>query len=714
MKILNLSLDKGLFDPKSVTSTRVIGYSKAVERLDFLVPHTKAKQDLSEKVVVYGVASKIKPIAFFQIYFRARKLIKQGKYDLVSTQEPFELGVLGWLLKITTGIKLHVQEHGDFFTTDHWRKEGLRNTLRYPLGKFILRRADSVRAVSNRIAVTLQEFGVKKEKITVVPVYVPFEEKQRKDSENFVFLSMARFEKQKNIPLLVEGFEMIAEKHPKAVLRIVGSGSLSSEIELLIEKSRASAQIEILDWTDDPEAQYAQASAFVLSSNYEGWGRVIVEAAQFRLPIVMTRVGCADEFIKDKEDGLVVDVGNATQLSVAMNKCIEDVSFAKRIGENAYKRADVLLDKAATLEQYVKSWKVGREEEKNRNILVVTQAIDKDDPLLGFFLDWIHGLAQYNQTVRVICLKKGEYTLPDNVKVLSLGKEIGKGKVGYIWSLYKYCLKYRKEYDRVFVHMNPVYVVLVGWLWRLMGKRVSLWFAHYQLHPYLRIAEKFCHVVFTSVRSACLLDSKKVLPIGQGIDVSKFDIKARERQDVMNLLFLGRISPLKELHILIAALAQIPENILWRLDIVGDAPNDMSQKYFEEVKSQIKKHGLKEKVLFHGRVEHSKTVSFYQKADVFVNMTTQGCFDKTVLEAMSTGCIVVASNPEYRVVFPTTMVSRLCFQQSDVEDLVKKLNGILKLDVDHRNDIGRSLRKVVVRDHSIDSLAQKITSGLQK
>ena len=61
-------------------------------------------------------------------------------------------------------------------------------------------------------------------------------------------------------------------------------------------------------------------------------------------------------------------------------------------------------------------------------LLIITQKVDKNDPILGFFHRWIEEFAKHCQSIIVICLQKGEYNLPKNIKILSLGKEKGKKK----------------------------------------------------------------------------------------------------------------------------------------------------------------------------------------------------------------------------------------------------------------------------------------------
>ena len=70
-------------------------------------------------------------------------------------------------------------------------------------------------------------------------------------------------------------------------------------------------------------------------------------------------------------------------------------------------------------------------------LLIITQKVDMNDDLLGFFHDWIIEFSKHFEEVTFICLKKGEYDLPQNVKVLSLGKETNKCKLKYIYNFYK-------------------------------------------------------------------------------------------------------------------------------------------------------------------------------------------------------------------------------------------------------------------------------------
>src|SRR5574340_1084834 len=105
-------------------------------------------------------------------------------------------------------------------------------------------------------------------------------------------------------------------------------------------------------------------------------------------------------------------------------------------------------------------------------LLILTQKLDSRDGVLGFTHDWVAEFARQCERVIVVALEVGEYDLPGNVKVLSLGKENGRSKLKYVFNFYKYVWQERKNYDAVLVHMNKEYAVMAGWLWRVMGKRV--------------------------------------------------------------------------------------------------------------------------------------------------------------------------------------------------------------------------------------------------
>lgn len=375
MKILNLSLDNSILNKNSHSSKRIVEYGELVEKYTVIVSHNENKiVDLSEKTKVYGIKLLQIPMivsrlfALLQIYKLASKLVKSKKYSVITIQDPFELGLVGLLIAKKYKIGLNIQEHGDFFSQKYWRNENIINFIRYYLGKFVIKKADSVRVVSKRIENNLiEKLNIKKEKIVNMPVYTELKNKdcfyqsQKKEINNnankIIFLWAGRFVKQKNLPMLIMAFSNVLKKYPNLILRIIGSGLEKKKIIELIKKNNIKNNIEIFDWIDDIDIEYDKADAYILSSNYEGWGRVIIEAASHGLPSIMTDVGCAGEIIKDSENGIIIPVGNQKKLEEAMIKLIKDEYLRNKLGKNALQTVVKLPSKEQILKLYKKSWK---------------------------------------------------------------------------------------------------------------------------------------------------------------------------------------------------------------------------------------------------------------------------------------------------------------------------------------------------------------------
>src|SRR3989344_6410983 len=105
-----------------------------------------------------------------------------------------------------------------------------------------------------------------------------------------------------------------------------------------------------------------------------------------------------------------------------------------------------------------------RRSKQDMRVLICTQAVDRDDTDLGFFIRWIEEIAKESEHVLVVCLRKGAHSLPANVEVISLGERYRLLRALEVCTI---AFGRRHEYDAVFVHMNPEYIVAAGWLWRL-------------------------------------------------------------------------------------------------------------------------------------------------------------------------------------------------------------------------------------------------------
>src|SRR3989344_9634434 len=187
-------------------------------------------------------------------------------------------------------------------------------------------------------------------------------------------------------------------------------------------------------------------------------------------------------------------------------------------------------------------------------LLILTQKIDENDDVLGFMHGWVKEFARQAERVTVICLYKGEYHLPENVQVFSLGKERGESRLKYIWNFYKYISREQKNYDAVFVHMNQEYVLLGGLVWKILGKKIIMWRNHGAGNFLTRLAVMFCDKVLCTSKFSYTAKFKKTSLMPVGIDTKLFEADPTITRKTKSILFLARMSPVKRPDFLLAAL----------------------------------------------------------------------------------------------------------------------------------------------------------------
>ena len=310
-------------------------------------------------------------------------------------------------------------------------------------------------------------------------------------------------------------------------------------------------------------------------------------------------------------------------------------------------------------------------------LLIVTQAVDTEDPVLGFFVRWIEEFAKHIERIEVICLKEGKHTLPANVHIHSLGKEKNASQAAYILNFYRYIWQFRHDYDTVFVHMNPEYVVLGGIFWRLWSKRIVLWYTHKSVNLKLRIAVLFAHDIFTASREGCPLTTDKLNVVGHGIDTALFHAPIKPFDTPLRIVSVGRITPIKNLDTLIEAVALLKERgIDTAVTLIGAPTKPSDEAYLESLKELAKNREVSGKVRFMGNIPHSLMPKTYREFDISVNLCPAGGMDKAVLESMAAGLLVFVSNTAFSELFgPYT--HELMFKEKDAAACAEKIAAFM-------------------------------------
>lgn len=334
-------------------------------------------------------------------------------------------------------------------------------------------------------------------------------------------------------------------------------------------------------------------------------------------------------------------------------------------------------------------------------LLIFTQTVDDNDPVLGFFVEWLQSFGAHIEQGTVVCLRAGSYTLPRNLDVVPL---TSRTSIARALEVCRLSYQRRKQYEAVFIHMNPEYAVVAGWLWRLLGKRAVLWYTHKNVNIRLRIAVHFVHAVVTASPESFRLPSNKVHVLGHGISIASPRLRTAPSA-TLKIVTAGRISPTKHLLDILQAVKQLcDQGVPVALTIIGEPIGIQEQAYQQTLAAYAREVGIESRVRFRGAVPHLHIGEALVEADVFVNLSSTGSLDKAVLEAIVAGVVPVTSNEAFRAMLQPYGLYIETRESTAVAQVIRKAAGM---------DI-HELQERVKQEHSLARLVPRLVEILAR
>ena len=267
---------------------------------------------------------------------------KFGKPDLLHAHSLLYGGVLANELYQKYGVPFIVTEHASGYSLGKYDARQIKQA------SATLKSASRLLAVSPNLAKDLQKVFLDSEyNWEIVPNCINSEfqnvvpERRVNKNNEFVFLAVALLTKNKSVDTLIRAFSKISSRYKNFVLRIGGDGPERARLEDLCKQLNLEDRISFLGRLDRHQVidEMSTANMFTLSSNYETFGVVVVEALACGLPVISTRCGGPESIVNDC-NGFLVPTRDEEALAEAMVRAYEEYSQfdAQRIRQQCLSR----------------------------------------------------------------------------------------------------------------------------------------------------------------------------------------------------------------------------------------------------------------------------------------------------------------------------------------------------------------------------------------
>lgn len=359
LSVLSIGYTRGLWEGEGDEERRrLVGYSQALRKYIILV---NAYRRHGLRPLRIGTSLEAIPTnaftpfdSFLRMLWLGARAIRRDRISVIQAQDPILTGCAAMLLGRAFRLPVNVCVYGPNVFDPHWQRARLLNRLAAPLGRLVLRHAAGVQVDGRMTAECLVREGVAADRVRVKPMvptnirrFLTLDRPQPSASARTHLLFVGRLEHQKNLPMLVEVLTYVLHgRDSDPELLVVGDGPDRGKFLALLQDRGVSSCVRWLGQLAREQLLevFRDAHIFVLTSHYEGFPRVLMEAAASGLPIVTTAVSGSDEAVLDGRTGFVVPVGDAVAFGERLRRLNDDPALRDRMGRAAREHILRLLD----------------------------------------------------------------------------------------------------------------------------------------------------------------------------------------------------------------------------------------------------------------------------------------------------------------------------------------------------------------------------------
>lgn len=268
---------------------------------------------------------------FIKIKRRCAEVMESKDPDIIVVQgTAFSNYIPNYVWK---KCKVIVCEHGHFYMGEkyglHWF--GKRKALK---------RARSIVTLTSLDADNYKKYNARQ--IPVINIYNPCIDQQsleiNYDSTSKIIVSCGTLDTIKRFDHVIETAKQVFKKYPDWEWYIFGDGKQRDSLQRMIEDYNLQNKIILKGYEQSKSVIYGNKAFLVLTSKFEGFGMVLIEAMQFRLPVISYDINYGPrEIVKNGENGYLVSNGDTNELAQTVEEFISDVEMRKRLSDGACK-----------------------------------------------------------------------------------------------------------------------------------------------------------------------------------------------------------------------------------------------------------------------------------------------------------------------------------------------------------------------------------------
>jgi glycosyltransferase involved in cell wall biosynthesis len=689
--------------------------SKHVDRIDVITPKITSHQLSVVRSPFVNVFFHPSPHGLWHqpswIRQKGKELIAQHHHDVMTIHDypPFYNGMGGMRLSKETGVPAVQEIH---HIVGYPVAASLVERIGRVMSRFHIPRssqcAAAVRCVSEDTAATLRSWGVSNVHV-VSSMYLDHDALQPDASivPTFDVGCFGRLVPNKNVSDVLRAIATL----PDARMLIVGDGPERGALEALTKQLGIAERVTFRGWAATNADLYRamqEVRVVVVNSTSEGGPRVALEAMALGRPLVTTRVGLMPEVVDHGRNALFT-TGEPQDLATKISMFIKSDTLCQTVGTSARAVLDRFERKKLIGEyaNFLKTIAVTPSPSTSvpsvpsapsaPSLLFITQSVDKNYVPLCFFIEWLREFGRRCNRVTVIAQQRGEYDLPENVHVFTLKKEEGKPRLLQVMRGLRLLWKYRKEYDAVFVHMTPIWIVIGAPLWLLLHKPMYLWYEIKTARWPLKVAVHLVRKVFSASPGGMPLKTPKSVLTGHGISLETFRL-TDEQRDPYKIITVGRITAAKRLDLILQAFATLPEP--YTMTIVGVPVTDADKALVTSLHRYIGEQRLEERAHII-TVPDDALVHLLNQSTLFLHASERTSLDKAPLQAIACGCLLVSASSVVKPHIP-----EICRARYD--NLAEVTQRMLHVPADEQGRLRTELRSLVEQKHSLPALIERL------